>query len=85
MVVPKGKNYLLKPITFSGPCKSKITLQVKFQCIEKCGVHRGILECLIEVVLIKASGNIFLDNFQLASDRDNSYIYIYMYVYSVCV
>ncbi|GMN54751.1 hypothetical protein TIFTF001_023883 [Ficus carica] len=28
MVVPKEKNYLLKPITFSGPCKSKITLQV---------------------------------------------------------
>ncbi|KAL2479987.1 Polygalacturonase ADPG1 [Abeliophyllum distichum] len=28
ILVPKGKNYLLKPITFSGPCKSEITIQI---------------------------------------------------------
>ncbi|PIA34536.1 hypothetical protein AQUCO_03700071v1 [Aquilegia coerulea] len=28
LVVPKNKNYLLKPITFSGPCKSSITLKI---------------------------------------------------------
>ncbi|KAL2501718.1 Polygalacturonase ADPG1 [Forsythia ovata] len=28
VLVPKGKNYLLKPITFSGPCKSEITIQI---------------------------------------------------------
>ena len=30
LVVPKNKNYLLKPITFQGPCKSSITVQVRF-------------------------------------------------------
>lgn len=30
LVVSKNKNYLLKPLTFSGPCKSSITLQVSF-------------------------------------------------------
>ena len=29
LVVPKN-NYLLKPITFEGPCKSSITVQVRF-------------------------------------------------------
>ncbi|RVW46924.1 Polygalacturonase [Vitis vinifera] len=28
LVVPKNKNYLLKPITFEGPCKSSITVQI---------------------------------------------------------
>ncbi|KAL2501723.1 Polygalacturonase ADPG1 [Forsythia ovata] len=28
VLVPKGKNYLLRPITFSGPCKSEITIQI---------------------------------------------------------
>ncbi|XP_057982118.1 polygalacturonase-like [Malania oleifera] len=28
IVVPKNKNYLLKPIRFSGPCKSHLTLQI---------------------------------------------------------
>ncbi|KAL5720577.1 hypothetical protein ACHQM5_013236 [Ranunculus cassubicifolius] len=28
LLVPKNKNYLLKPVTFSGPCKSSITLQI---------------------------------------------------------
>ncbi|KAJ9695794.1 hypothetical protein PVL29_010992 [Vitis rotundifolia] len=28
LVVPKDKNYLLKPITFQGPCKSSITVQI---------------------------------------------------------
>ncbi|KAF9602973.1 hypothetical protein IFM89_032976 [Coptis chinensis] len=28
LVVPKNKNYLLKPLTFSGPCKSSITLNI---------------------------------------------------------
>ncbi|EXB93622.1 hypothetical protein L484_018006 [Morus notabilis] len=28
MVVPEDHNYLLKPIRFSGPCESKITLQI---------------------------------------------------------
>ncbi|KAK9282738.1 hypothetical protein L1049_010958 [Liquidambar formosana] len=28
IVVPKNKNYLLKPITFSGPCKSAITMKI---------------------------------------------------------
>ncbi|XP_057982120.1 polygalacturonase-like isoform X2 [Malania oleifera] len=28
LVVPKNKNYLLKPIRFSGPCKSHLTLQI---------------------------------------------------------
>jgi galacturan 1,4-alpha-galacturonidase len=27
-VVPEDNNYLLKPIRFSGPCKSNITVQV---------------------------------------------------------
>ncbi|XP_021740975.1 polygalacturonase-like [Chenopodium quinoa] len=27
-MVPSNKNYLLKPITFSGPCKSAITMQI---------------------------------------------------------
>ncbi|RWR77745.1 Polygalacturonase [Cinnamomum micranthum f. kanehirae] len=27
-VVPKNKNYLLKPITFSGPCRSSITFKI---------------------------------------------------------
>lgn len=30
LVVSKNKNYLLKPLTFSGPCKSSITLEVSF-------------------------------------------------------
>ena len=30
LVVPKNKNYLLKPITFEGPCKSSIAVQVRF-------------------------------------------------------
>ncbi|CAK9184876.1 unnamed protein product [Ilex paraguariensis] len=28
LVVPQKKNYLLKPIRFSGPCKSKLTMQI---------------------------------------------------------
>lgn len=28
LVVSRNKNYLLKPLTFSGPCKSSITLEV---------------------------------------------------------
>ncbi|XP_042514364.1 polygalacturonase [Macadamia integrifolia] len=28
LVVPQNKNYLLKPITFSGPCKSDLTMMV---------------------------------------------------------
>ncbi|XP_043691364.1 polygalacturonase isoform X2 [Telopea speciosissima] len=28
VVVPQNKNYLLKPITFSGPCKSDLTMMV---------------------------------------------------------
>ncbi|XP_059669837.1 polygalacturonase-like [Cornus florida] len=27
-VVPNNKNYLLKPVTFSGPCKSALTMQI---------------------------------------------------------
>lgn len=33
LVVSKNKNYLLKPLTFSGPCKSSITLEVSFMKI----------------------------------------------------
>ncbi|XP_073108138.1 polygalacturonase-like isoform X2 [Elaeis guineensis] len=29
LMVPENKNYLLKPITFSGPCKSDVSLMIK--------------------------------------------------------
>lgn len=28
LLVPKGRRYLLKPITFTGPCKSDLTMKV---------------------------------------------------------
>ncbi|KAK8476387.1 hypothetical protein V6N13_103161 [Hibiscus sabdariffa] len=28
LLVPKGKNYLLKPVRFTGPCKSNLTMQI---------------------------------------------------------
>jgi hypothetical protein len=36
LVVPRNRTYLLKPITFSGPCKSNFTLKVSLRSIYSC-------------------------------------------------
>ncbi|CAA6675257.1 unnamed protein product [Spirodela intermedia] len=40
VLVPEGKAYRLKPITFSGPCKSPITVAYREPWSQRCGTHR---------------------------------------------
>lgn len=37
--VPRNKNYLLKPITFKGPCKGGIEVQVRSHDYESFSLH----------------------------------------------
>ncbi|PIN06742.1 Polygalacturonase [Handroanthus impetiginosus] len=74
-VVPQKKNYLLKPIRFSGPCKSDITMQIAGTIIasndrsdySKDGRHWLLFDSVKNIIvsgggIINGNGNIWWKN-----------------------
>ncbi|KAL2501729.1 Polygalacturonase ADPG1 [Forsythia ovata] len=75
VLVPKGKNYLLKPITFSGPCKSEITIQIAGTLVasndrsdySKYGRHWLLFDSVQNLIVegggtINGNGNVWWQN-----------------------
>ncbi|XP_059669557.1 polygalacturonase-like [Cornus florida] len=74
-VVPNNKKYLLKPVTFSGPCKSDLTMQIKGTIIasdnqsdyKNDGAHWLLVDSVQNLMvegggIINGNGNIWWKN-----------------------
>ncbi|CAI9761154.1 unnamed protein product [Fraxinus pennsylvanica] len=74
-LVPQGKNYLLKPIKFSGPCKSQITIQIAGTLVasddrsdySKDGTHWLLFDSVQNLIVegggtINGNGNVWWKN-----------------------